>query len=488
MDTPHSSTRNRYLFSTTLVAMLTLFLTQLPLRLEQTEIALLYLLPVLFSATRFGRGPGIVTAVLAFLCSNFFFVAPRYTLIVEQQQDLLQLLIFFIVAIVTSELAGRVRNQGLTIVERTRDLSALYTLSQSISADIDLERILPVVARTTCDILKLPSCQILLYDDQGLRAVRGVYGSETSSAVRTDTPIRAGNRVLGVLQVSRHPRQQALSTSERERLGLIANQIALVVERAHLVEEVATIRSLAESDRLKSVLLSSVSHDLRTPLTVIKGAVTNLLDEEVAWDALTRQELLRSIDEATDRLNRLVGNTLEMSRIEAGALSQSRSWQDVGELLGTVVERMRKTLADHSLHVSVSDDLPLVHINAMQIDQVLTNLLENAAKHTPPGAPIFVHVASHDKAVQIVVEDGGRGIDPGMLGHIFERFVRATDPERYAEGSGLGLAIAKGLVEAHGGSISAQNRDEGGARFVVHLPTTDDARSETARTYETEHV
>jgi two-component system sensor histidine kinase KdpD len=470
MDTQQPLHRNSYFLSAAIVGSFTAVLTQLPLLLEHSDIALLYLLVVLISATTFGRGPAIFTSFLAFLCSNFFFVEPRYTLVVANPQDVLQLLIFLIVAIVSSELAGRVRNQAMQIVERARELTALYTLSQSISADVDLDRILPVIASTTCTMLSLPSCSIFLYNDQSLRSRRGSFGSNPPQAVMIDTPIQAGARILGVLQVTQRTPQQILTAAERERLALIANQIALVVERAHLADEVATTRGLAESDRLKSVLLSSVSHDLRTPLAIIKGAVTNLLDDEVGWDASARQEFLQTINESTDRLNRLVGNVLEMSRIEAGALSQTRTWEDLGELLDHVVRRMQPILNDHPLQSVIAPDLPLVHIHTTQIEQVLTNLIENAVKHTPIGTPITIMVSQEASNLRLVVQDSGPGIQPGMLSRIFDRFVRVTDPERHAEGSGLGLAIAKGLVEAHRGHMWAEAVPEGGARFVMLLP------------------
>lgn len=464
------SNQQRYLLSAGIVALLTLVLSLLPSSLEQSDIALLYLLAVLICATTFGRGPAIFVSVLAFVCSNFFFVSPRYTLAVENPQDVIQLCIFLIVAMVSGELAGRVRNQAATIAVRAREVTSLYSLSQAISAEVELDRILPIIARTTGEMLRVPGCQILLYDQHGLRSVQAAHGTVPPETAVVDMPIRAGTRVLGVLQVTQRHNRQPLSAADRERLSLIASQIVLVVERARLVNEVGTTRSLAESDRLKSVILASVSHDLRTPLAVIKGAVTSLLDDEIAWDTSARRELLATTNEETDHLNRLVGNVLEMSRIEAGSLSQTRSWQDIGELLDLALARLQPALAQHQLHVDLAPDLPPLMVNATQIDQVLTNLLENAARHTPAGTRITVTVSRQDAWVELVVQDQGPGIPATMTTQIFERFVRATAPERHATGSGLGLAIVKGLVEAHGGQIWAENARAGGARFVVRLP------------------
>ena len=460
----------RYALSSGSVLALTLLLLPLPDALKQTDIALLYLLVVLISATTFGLGPAIVASLLAFLCSNFFFVSPRYTLAVNSPEDLLRLVVFLIVAISTSSLAGRVRHEATVAQARSQELTTLYTLSQAISAEVDLDRILPVIAQTTCALLDLPMCQILLYDARGIKAVRASYGSAPAEARPVDSVLRVGARALGALRITQRPGANALTATERKRLDLIASQIVLVIERAQLVEEVGNTRSLAESDRLKSVLLASVSHDLRTPLAVIKAATTSLLDDDVLWDGPARRDLLQTMDEETDRLNRLVGNLLEMSRIEAGALPQTRSLQDLGELLELVLARLEHVLAGHPLHVAIAPDLPLVLINATQIDQVLTNLLENAARHTPPHTPIDITVDVAGAAIRLTVRDYGAGIPEAMAEHIFERFVRAAGPERHAEGSGLGLAIARGLALAHGGQLWASNVPGGGAEFVLKLP------------------
>jgi two-component system sensor histidine kinase KdpD len=475
----------RYLLSAGGVLLLTLLLTLAPQSLGATDKALLYLLVVLVSATSFGRGPAVVTSLLAFVSFNFFFLPPHYMLTIADPRDRLSLVTFLVVAVSASGLAGRVRREATRAQERTRELATLYTLSQTISAEVDLDRILPAVAQTTCALLGVPACRILLYDAQGIRVERARAGSDPELARVVDTPLYVGTRVLGVLQVAQPAAAPELSEAERERLTVLAGQIVLVAERARLAQEASAARAFAESDRLKTVLLASISHDLRTPLAIIKGAVTNLLDETVAWNAQTRRELLQTTSDEADRLNRLVGNLLEMSRIEAGALPQTRSWQDVGELVEIVLARLRQTLAAHPLRVSIAPDLPLVALNATQIDQALTNLLENAAAHTPPGTPIAMRVQAAASAIQVVVEDAGPGIPGDMLGHIFERFVRATGAERHAAGSGLGLAIARGLVEAHGGRLWASNRREGGAAFTMLLPF---AQGKTATLTVARHV
>jgi two-component system sensor histidine kinase KdpD len=460
----------RYAVSAGSVVLLTVLLAQIPSALEHTDIALLYLLAVLISATMGGRGPAIVASVLAFLTSNFFFVSPRYTFTIADPRDLLRLVIFLIVAISTSDLAGRVQQQARIAQARARELAILYSLSQAISAAVDLDRILPMIAETTSALLHVPSCRILLEDAHGTMVTRAAYGADPTPARVIDTVLARAGRTIGMLQITQPTLTTPLTSAQHANLELIANQTVLVVERAQLVQEAGTARSLAESDRLKTVLLASVSHDLRTPLAVIKGAVTTLLDDTVAWDRSTRHELLGVMNEETDRLNRLVGNLLEMSRIEAGALSHTRTWEDLSECIAMVITRLQARLALPPITITLPPDLPLVLMNVTQIDQVLTNLLENAAIHTPPHTPITVAACRAEGAIQITIQDHGPGIPEEMLPHIFERFVRARDPERHAEGSGLGLAIARGLIEAHGGQVWASNAPGGGARFVFTLP------------------
>ncbi|MBS1965893.1 MAG: sensor histidine kinase KdpD, partial [Chloroflexi bacterium SZAS-1] len=320
-----------------------------------------------------------------------------------------------------------------------------------------------------------------IYDENGFLAERTVAGTPPPPPTRTlDTFLRAGPRVLGVLRVAQRSMREELSAAEQKRLETIAAQLVLVLERAQLAEEAARMRAQAEAERVKGALLSSVSHDLRTPLAVIKGAVTNLLDESVAWDVATRHELLNAVDTETDRLNRLVGNLLEMSRIESGALHPARDWHDIAELLADVAERMRARFTEHSVTLSAPPDLPLVQISYTQIDQVLTNLLENAQKYTPPGTPIELRAELADDAIRITVRDYGPGIPAGMHSRIFEKFVRAAAPERHADGTGLGLAICKGIIEAHGGQIWAEAAPGGGAAFVFTLPLPPDEQPTSA--------
>jgi two-component system sensor histidine kinase KdpD len=326
------------------------------------------------------------------------------------------------------------------------------------------------VAQTTTQLLDVPACSVLLYDTEGRLIQRASTGEPPNPAKRVDTFLRIGPRVLGVLRVTQRSLQESLTPPEQERLQTIAAQLVLVIERARLVEEAGQARAQAEAERIKAALLSSVSHDLRTPLAVIKGAVTNLLDDTVVWEAAAQRELLCAVNDETDRLNRLVGNLLDMTRIESGAMQPARSWQDIAELVADVVARMRRLLGDRPLTIDIPADLPLVQISYTQIDQVLTNLLENIIKYTPDGTPLAIQVRVERDAIAVTVRDHGPGIPDGMNMRIFEKFVRLAGPERHADGTGLGLAICKGIVEAHGGRIWAENQPDGGAQITFTLP------------------
>ncbi len=432
--------------------------------------SLLYLLAVLISAIQFGFWPGIVTSVLAFMAFNYYFIPPHQALGFTSLEDAIRLAVFFTVAVLSSGLAGRAYRHAITAEQRASELSTLYQLSQAISAEVATERILPVIVKTTLYLLDILDCRILLYDSAGNLVEHASSGVTSSAAKPVDIPLRQGTTTLGVLRVIQKPHEEPLTPAVYALLQMIANQIVLVLERSSLVAAASQAQALSESNRLKSALLSSVSHDLRTPLAVIKGAVTNLLDDAVLWTPAERSEFLVTINDETDRLNRLVGELLVMSRIETDALQSIINWHDLGDLVESVIARLQPRLEHYHIKLDLPADLPPVPISYTQIDHVLANLLENAACYTPEGTCIVVRASLQEHAVQIEVLDEGPGISEPMLKHIFEKFARGVASERHAAGSGLGLAICKGLVEAHHGRIWAENRPEGGARFIVQLP------------------
>jgi two-component system sensor histidine kinase KdpD len=308
------SAGRRYALSAGGILLTTLMLTRLSADFQVANIALIYLLVVLLVATTIGRGPAILASALAFLAFNFFFVEPLHSFRVTDPQDNLRLLTFLVVAIIGSSLAGRAREQANAAARGARELAVLYGFSQTISAEVDLERILPLVAQTVTQLLNVPACSVLLYDTSGRLIERAATGAARPEPQRrVDAFLRIGPRVLGVLRVTQRALDDPLTPEELSRLESIASQVGLVLERARLVEETSQGRAQADAERMKATLLAAVAHDLRTPLEVIKGAVTSLLYESVAWQPAPYRELLNSINDQADRLDRLVGNLLNMS-------------------------------------------------------------------------------------------------------------------------------------------------------------------------------
>lgn len=435
-------------------------------------MALLYLLPVGLSAAYWGLGPGVLTAVWTFLAFNYFFIEPRFTLVVHRTEDTLVLLVFLVVAVVISQLVGRAQAGLAAAKAREREATRLYELSTALAGSLDVS----AIGRTLCEQVK----STFQADRVQLAAAGGgpfpaPEVSLPAEAMTTPTPAS----LISVLQTARGQLGEIrlwrgsapISTSEDRLLRTFASQGALALERAWLAEAEQRARVLEESDRLKSAVLSSVSHELRTPLATIKAAATSLRSGEVAWDSAARADLLGAIDDESDHLNRLVGNLLDMSRIEAGALRPSRQWNLLQEIVGGVVERMRPLTGHHELKLNLPEDLPLIPVDYVQIEQVFTNLISNCLKYAPPHTRIQVSARpTGDGSLQVQVSNQGPPVPEQDLARIFDKFYRITAADRVT-GTGLGLSICKGIVEAHGGRIWAENIPIGFA-FNFTLPMT----------------
>jgi two-component system, OmpR family, sensor histidine kinase KdpD len=447
------------------IGLLTVGMLALQPLIHAATAGLLYILVVLLSAMFFGPHASLPAALLSSLVFTYGFVPPYGSFGLTSIEGSVRLGVFLLVALLVSSLASRARRAAVSAHQRAAELNALYQLSQALSAEVAVERILAIVTRTTAQILAVPDCQVILADQSAVPET-------AASDAYEEVVLQVDQRYLGVLRVTRRMPNVPLSTAELERLETISAQVSLVLERVRLTDLASQTRALAESDQLKSTLLSLVSHDLRTPLAVIKGLTTSLLDTSVTWSDAQRRDLLTTINSETDRLNRIVSDLLEMSRIEAGAISQNRSWHALDELIVTVATSLRTQHCTHPIQLSLPDDLPLVRISYAQIEQVLRNLIENAIAYAPAASLIEVCVRAAFDQVRIEVGDRGSGVPDELRERIFEKFVRAAEPERHATGSGLGLAICKGLVEAHQGQIWVEQRQGGGALFVVTLPMT----------------
>lgn len=457
--------------------------------LTLAPIALVHLLAVFCTALLWGPGPAIAGSVLAFVVLDYLFVPPFFSLTVAAPSELLSLVIFLAVAAVTSRLAAGARARAREAEAHARESRALLRLSDAAVNARTTDAALQAIAELTTDVFVLRHCAILLPDSLDVLRVQAwapaaVPGTLTLTRDEEGTaayvwrdqalvrhgatlyvPLRIGTQRVGVLRIGPRIDGQAVPAAEQALLRTFAAAAAAAIDRRRLLDAATQAEVLRRTDALKSALLGSVSHDLRTPLATLKTGITALLQADVAWDRQTQQEVLAAANEEVDRLTRLIGNLLDLSRIEAGALTPDRQWYEAGELIADSVRRAG--LGNHYVTVEVSDgDLP-VYLDYVQIQQVLANLLDNAAKYSPAGSEIHVLGAAENGALVIRVRDHGPGIPAAEADRIFSKFYRIGGRRT---GTGLGLAICKGLVEAHGGRIAVENPGHGGAVFTVSLP------------------
>lgn len=458
-------------------------------RVDRTDIVTLYILTIAIVALRFGWRPSLVTSVLGVAGFNFFFVPPRFTFAVSDARFLLTFATMLGVGLVIGTLASRVRQQAVAAELRERRTSVLYGLTRELAA----ERSSTEIARAASSHLSLAAgapVALWLPDADGkLSAVAGgaellereravaawALEHEQAAGAGTDTlagaeglylPLRASVRTIGVLSVELSTAGVTLDFEQRQLLDTLGRQTAMALERAFLAEEAEGNRARAEREELRSTLLSSVSHDLRTPLAAMTGAATTLLSQKT--EASVQRELLQTILEEATRLNRLVGNLLDMTKLESKGIVVKKEWTPLEEVIGAALNRLDAELAGRVVDVRLADDLPLVCMDGVLMAQACFNVLENAGKHTPAETPLEVVAWRAGDTVVMEVRDRGPGFAPGTAQRIFEKFYRA--PGTAAGGTGLGLAITRGIVVAHGGSIEAHNRSGGGGVFRLTLP------------------
>jgi two-component system, OmpR family, sensor histidine kinase KdpD len=435
-------------------------------------VALLYLLPVGLSVMLGGLPAGLTAAVGAFLAFNYFFIPPYYSLAVHQPRDILVLLAFFIVALTISQLVGRSRADQSEAQAREHEAIQLYELSVALAGLQSQAAILRTMAEHLSAVFQPTVVEVVIQShlQQPPLALRWpTHARPPVDNPGAVIPLMAAWGLVGEIRLWRAtPFSQ---TAEDRLLRLFANQGALAIERARLAEAENQAKVLGESDRLKSALLSSVSHELRTPLATITAVATSLRQGEVDWESETREELLEILDEEANHLNRLVGNLLDMSRIEAGALKPQRQWNLMAEIVESAFSRLRRAAEQHTVQIDIPDDLPLVPMDSVLMQQVLANLLSNSLKFAPPHTVIRVSASKADEQNLLVrVTNQGPPVPEAHLEHIFDKFYRVTAADRVT-GTGLGLSICKGIVEAHGGRIWAENQPDG-FTFNFTLPLT----------------
>jgi two-component system, OmpR family, sensor histidine kinase KdpD len=455
----------QYILSLVLIASVTALFFALREALDSTLIALLYLIPLGMITAFWGLGPGILSASITFLTFNYFFIEPYYTFTVHHATDVVILVVFLIVAVVISQLVARAQAGLDAAMAREREATQLYELSTALTGLHDDHAIVQILAKQIHAV------------SQGDHIKLNIAGTDPFAFQLPDTspparspeliiPIEATRGVIGEIRLWRTT--PAISSSEKRLLQTFAGQSALALERAWLAQAESRARVLEESDRLKSALLSSVSHELRTPLSIIKAASSSLRENEVSWDSPARVELISAIDDEADHLNILVGNLLDMSRIESGVLKPKREWNILSEILGTVLVRMRHRVGDHQIEVDLPESLPLVPVDYVQMEQVFTNLVSNSVKYAPERTRICIRAFVEDESIHVQVSNQGPQVPQEHLKRIFDKFYRITAAD-WVTGTGLGLSICKGIIEAHGGRIWAANVPDG-LTFNFTLP------------------
>ncbi len=467
-----SSGLAQYLLALFATALTTALLIVFQDNLNTPIIALLYLVPVVLSTSLGGLGPGIVSALIAFLSFNFFFIPPLYTFTVHQPPDVLVLVIFLLVAVFISQILGRSRASTAAATAREREATRLYELSTALAGQHDQHAIAQIIAEHALETFQA-ECVDLSVESQGEKRGFSVRAPESASPSSANPlrrcPLQTARGLQGELRLWRD--EAMLTPAEDRLLRTFATQGALALERAQLVETETRAKVLEESDRLKSALLSSVSHELRSPLAAIQAGITSLRSREVYWDSPAGADLLSVVEEEAEHLNRLVGNLLDMSRIESGALKPKRQWNVLADIVGSALERQRHAAEAYRIEIDLRDDLPLVPVDAAQLEQVFTNLISNSLKYAPPGSTITIGAwPQDDQTLLVEVRNQGPPIAEEHLERIFDKFYRVTAADRVT-GTGLGLSICKGIVEAHGGRMWAENRPDGLA-FEFTLPLT----------------
>jgi len=460
---------------------------------ELSNVVMVYLLGVVFVAWRYGRGPSIAAAVLGVATFDFFFVPPFLTFAVSDTQYLVTFAVMLVVALIISTLTTRIQQQAEAARGRERRTAALYAMSRDFAATASMDTLLDATIRHISETFDSRVAVLLPGERRALTVAageatlvdedaneRGIaqwvldhgeaagFGTNTLPGSSTlYVPLTADHITLGVVAVRPSVPQRLLEPEQFHLLETFANQTALAIERGRLAQQTEHARVEIEAERLRSALLSSVSHDLRTPLAIIAGASSTLLADDAALDSATHRELTQTMYDESERLNRLVRNLLDMTRLQGGAVELRREWQPLEEVVGTALGRLEGALAQRRVTVDLPPDLELVPIDGGLIEQVLLNLLENALKYTPPRSPIDVSARPENGAVVVTVADRGPGLPPGDEQRVFDKFYRGGQGGR---GSGLGLAICQGIVQTHGGWITAENRAGGGAVFHFSLP------------------
>ena len=467
------------------------------------NVDLVFLTAVVAVAVRYGLWPSLLASVIASLAYNFFFLPPIYTFTITDPTNVVAFFFFMLIAILVSNVAARVRVQADTAIGRIRTTEQLYAFSRKLAGTATLDDVLWATAYQTALMLKVRV--VLLLPDDGLLAVKAGYppedeldkadlaaanwawsndrpagrGSDTlPGAKRLFLPMRTGRGLIGVIGIDDDRTGPLLTPDQRRLLDALVDQGALAIERVLLVEDMDRVKRTVESERLRSALLTSISHDLKTPLASVLGSASTMRDLGSSLSDIEKRDLLATVIDESERLNRFIANLLDMTRLESGAVVPNTALHDVGDIVGSALRRAGKILAQHQVSLQLDANLPMLRLDAVLFEQVIFNLLDNAAKYSPADTTISIRSFRDRKSVSLQIADEGEGIPPGELESVFDKFYRVQKGDHVRPGTGLGLAISRGFVEAMAGRITAANRtDRSGAAITVSLPIPPETKS-----------
>jgi two-component system sensor histidine kinase KdpD len=467
-------------------------------RFAPTNLVMVYLVGVLLVAYRFGRGPAIVASLLSVALFDFLFVAPYYSFAVSDTQYLLTFVVMLLVGLTISNLTAGIRLQARVAQHRQARTEALYTMTRELSRASDLDE---VVTNAVQHVARVFEAQAVVltpnaagtvgyprapgiygsYHGADLGVARWVFANRVAAGLGTHTlpgadalyvPLAAAHKIVGVLAVLPSWPDRLLIPEQRHLVETFAGQIAVAIERVQLAAEAAEFARKAETEGMRNSLLNAISHDLRTPLAVLVGASSSLVDDGARLSDAAKVELATTIHDESRRMSTLVRNLLDMARLESGAVELAKQWTSLEEIVGSVLARVAPVLQDHPVTVVLPPELPLISVDPVLLEQVFVNLLENAAKYTPADTSIEISAQRLPGRIAVEIADGGPGIPAGEEAKLFDKFYR-LQREAAQSGVGLGLAICKAIITAHGGRISATNRAQGGAVFRFELPAGD---------------
>jgi two-component system sensor histidine kinase KdpD len=473
--------------------------------LNVQNVALVFLTAVLVSAVAFGLGPALFASLLSVLAFNLFFLPPYFSITIADPENIVALFFFLVVALVASNLTASVRAQAMMARRRARTTEDLYLFSRKLAGIASMDDLLWVISSQVASMLRVRVVLFLpengslelktawppedVAEEADLAAAKWSWESNRPAGRGADTlpgarrlflPMRTGRGPVAVIGIDSDKQGPLLTPDEQRLLDALADQAALAIERIKLSEDFDKAQRAAERDRLQAALLTSISHDLRTPLASILGAADGLAGlPDLTCD--DRKALLSTIREEAERLNRFIANLLDMTKLESGALAPNLDFVDIGEVVGSTLRRAENILGDHHVETALASDLPMVRLDPVLFEQVLFNLLDNAAKYAPAGTAISIEGERAGTSVRLQVLDEGPGIPKAELERVFDKFYRVRKSDSQRAGTGLGLAICRGFVEAMGGTIEAGSRAEGhGAAFTITLPTPDAVKPEIA--------